>query len=688
MPLLAVLLFPAAVTLQPRVARLSDLIAEVESQAHLNLTVARELGNELVYVRAAPRPAEEWMRLLAEATAAEWERDDATLRLNRSPGLKRRLEKEETAERAARLRQAVATLVGTPNPVELGEEALKRLLEKSVAANAESRQAPARAFQNQIAIQRDLSPVQRFTRRFLGTGVVDELAKVPVGEVVTWSTRPGRRYRPLRVPAPLLAQYQEDLRKVAGAIAARRGDRSFEEAARDIAYEFAALEKAKPVAAVTLRAERFTLTMMNVAVGFQDADGRQTGDHGISLYLRQTGSKWPDYARVRSVPVPSSPEIADLVAANRGADASPALRTRLSDPVTNEPGDVFLRPLLDLLCDRTHTQAVIGLSDGLIYPATHTLESNPQIGEIAEALEEQTVIETRESLVVGHPRYPIEATAMRADRGLLGRYIRTCDRGRICSLDAAAEYARAQTEGAATSQLEFMVFTALGMNNAFNRVNGMLQMVFSGDRDLLRMVGALTPEMRRTLWAGNPIGVAQMPLPARQALESRMYRRYLFLSGERGRQGFPQWDVAAWLPNGIPGDAYLQGETESTLAAIVAEGPRRGAPIDIQTAAGILFNQSRGEWTTPDLGYPDVRTARLWPTTQRTAKVTVRFAPDVDLNFSLYDYTSPSGEAVPYQQLPNAHRKAMEAALEALRQQEERNRQYQQSQGRGNPPPP
>ncbi|MGV3618238.1 MAG: hypothetical protein ACO1SV_23160 [Fimbriimonas sp.] len=673
MPFPIALFFSNSVDLEHRVARLPTVVAELATEGNLRLMVSAELANEIVYIRAKPREAQVWMRLIAEATCGEWAEDGATWRLTRSPALRRRLEEAERIERGVQLERSVRRFLGSPNLAVATPAELQKLTSKSAAA-AEAARSTLASDENRLAvydrlreIEGEFLPKQRFLRRFLTLEVLAMVAEVPAGQVDYRSSQPKRFRRPIPNPTSALAKYGQEREALVSVIAAQRGERSFSDVAMRISNELFLADSGPRPVSVNLRIERLETDQTGVAVDLVGAHGWLVEQAVAILPLIPLPSAWPNFSGLSNLSLEITPRIADLRVLATGMEMD-GLMSLAADPVRNEPGELFTRPLLDALCEKDDTQAIIGLDDSLIPALLGTLIGEPHLGTLIERLEISTVLRASEGLVVGSPRYPVEATKMRLDRGLLRDLVAKIGRRGGYRLDVLAEYAAKQNPDAGVSRLDQLVVRTAGAGVPM--MNGALTSLFDtryGGRETLRMYGLLPSALRRALWEGTAVPVASLPMAAQTSLARRIFRNEVFFRPNPGYRHWSHQDAPGWLPDGIPVDAYLRAEAVSVPAATAAN--RAFAPVPLMMEA-VGFSIYQQETKNPVYGFeklPEVRQSLQWPLRYGTLTINFQFAPNIGFETKLVDIVPLSERAVPYSQLPEGHRKIAEEIVDAMR---------------------
>lgn len=684
MPFLPVLFLTSTIDLENRVARLPAVVEELANESRLDLAVSKELVNELVYVKSKPRDAEAWMRLLAEATCTEWEQDGKTLRLVRLPGTKRRLEAEELAERTDMYVEGARKGVGAPLLSPLTEADARQAIDTATAARTAA-QSPAKGqWERVVAAQEDLLPAQRFMRRYLTRPVLAQIATIPVGEVgyLSSGNHPGRLRT--RIDPSLFDLYNRERALLVQTIKANLGTRTFKRAVADISDYLNLTERpAAPVVAANVRVDRYSPNVLVVGVSLLDAQGVVVEQFARTLPRTVDKPSWPRVDPAR--PFGPTPEIAAMLASFKPEDDARAFRGRAVDPVRHEPGDLFARPVLDSLCERTDTEAVLGLSDCAIPSILNALDEKANLITAARDLEAEVVWRSEANLIVGRPRYPIEATRTRLDRTALRDLLLRVDQGLDARLDTFADYAARQNRDVGVNHLERLIFASTQTMSFGNELVELLLGDYTGSREMLRFYGQLLPDQRQTLWSGQPIFVTRMPAAAQQSLFHRVFRRDVYFDTAPESPLLPNCDAPDLLPKGIPSDAYVQGQTETVTSVIFADGKRRGATMDLERMAFILFRQTTdgAEDASP---YSDVRKSRYRPVRKGSLNLKFRFSPAASVTANLPDFEPLSSSPVTFTGLPADYRKAVEEKAEIFRKDWEKQRERQNSQPKTPPP--
>lgn len=659
------LLFPAGIELENRVARLPEVVAELGVEGKLDLAVARELNNELVYVRSRGRTAEEWLPLLAEAVGAEWEQDGKTRRLVRSPVLKRRMEAEELRERAALWQENARTSIGDPDLSPLDEDETRKVIAKAVELKkaAGARQAGAGA--RLIAAQTDLIPSWRFMRRFLTPAVTTQLAATPLGEVGYWSTAKRPLRQSLSVSRSLFDTFNREHGLLVQTLSEGKDEAGFRRAVADTSDYLNLRRDAGPAVEAMVRVERFNPSVVAINVQLLDAQGGAVEQYGPSISLTVGKSTWPGYATLDTPKFTASPVLQELVSGlDRESEEGKAFRKRALDPVVYEPGDLYLRPVLDAACKRSETDAVIGLPDGAIPVTLSTLGRDLKLAPPILNLEGQVKWRVEPDLVVGHPRYPLEATQTRLDRATFRDLLTRLNKGEAGRLDTFAEYAVRQNPDAGGSELERLIFSA---SEAIHPNNALVELLLGeivGFRDTLRLYGQMTPSQRSALWAEEPVRVAQLPPAAQQTLTRRVFRRDIYLQSQDSTS-LPDRDAPTWLPGGIPAETVLQARNQASPGVILTEGPQKGYAMGLESFANALAYQRSGE-ATP---YGDLQRIRMIPVTLGLLTLKIRFSPQASAETNVIDLPPLAASGLPYADFPADFRRKIEERVEVFRKQ-------------------
>lgn len=660
-PLLAPILIPS-VKLENRVARLPDLVAELVSEGNANLAVSKELANELVYVRSGPRTVDAWLPLIAEAVAAEWDDDGRTRRLTRSPAFKRRLEAEENKAHTEIWLKSVRAAVGTPDPEPLSGEGAQRVID--TAANV--RKAVWARTPNMgaklIDAQKDLIPSWRLMRRLLTRETISQFVTVPLGEVGYWSSikRPMRRL--LTVNPSLLKEYNRERALLIQTLSAGKTRDQFREAAASTSDYWHLTLDAKPATELTVTVQRYNASMAIVHAELQDADGNPIEHCGPTISLTFDRSTWPDYSSLQTHRFPN-PAMEELV---KGlAHESEAFRTLALDPVRNEPGDLYLRPILDAICEKSQTDALIGLPDAAIPLTLSSLNKDLQLVRPLKDLESQVVWRVEPGLIVGRSRYPIEATRTRLDRAIFKDLLSRLAKGGEYRLDTFADYAARQNPDAGATDLERLGFATAQVTYETNSLSELLLGDFVGFRDTLRLYGQLSPPQKQALWAGEDVPIDRLSLPAQQTLVRRVFRRHIDFASSSVAASLPDRDAPWWLPAGIPANAVLQAKLEANPGVMVAEGNRKGFVMSLDSLALANLRQQMGE----DSGFKDLSRTRFSPVTLQFLSFAIRFSPELKAETNLLDLPPLGTSPLTLAELPPDFRKRMDAWTEEYRQQ-------------------
>jgi len=641
------------------------LLVALSAASHTALRSSAELRRDTLLLHVQSTPLAEVMRSLAEASNARWRRSGTTWLLERPVEMERAQRDREIAERAARIRQALAPLFAELHGP-WNEDTLRTAIPKIQDA-----QRTGHLYED---VNR-MDPVWRALLRCLSDVSPAQLASIPLGGRAVFTTPPRGKIGAGAWVA--LSELREE-QAIFGRTARAAGlPEPFEDQAGPSfsAFNHSAWGRFKPYDAMPdmaqLTVQRKWGTGIDVELSLFD------GQHKKLVVLRPTESlialdeplrMAPD----RGCPVPLALSTASraLMAArnipSRTSPLSKAARDLLVHPEEHEPLGLLVSDAYLQYARLKHRNLIADLPDSLVAalfegpdPTQMTVDGLLGWPPYGTPLRMQE----RGDWTIVSSSHPYEARQAHIDRAVLGRVMR-----RIAQRGYAAVEDWADFDANAGSN------PAVSFGAAYIRLLTRRDPTPASipNDAILAVYGGLTEQQKAACFSGQRLSYGAFNSQQRVLLEKVIYgARYNYRGSGNGKQIPPaQGDLydepAVAFPAGLPADLGMSAsESQDRLVYFLAPDAANGdSPfwtINIDHPRETYMGQAP---LLPASGFASVKYQVL---TQRTVEAQIDVTPWYRLSERFTDgVVRPTGPPVPLDGLPEELRKKVADEIRSL----------------------
>jgi len=698
------------VTFAAPAGRASVILPQIAKQAGLNLELAPQTKDEVLFVRVKDVPLSDLMSRLAKVCDAEWKPETGGFRLIRSTDALKRAEQREFADRQTYVDQALSAATAKIAELPPFDEAqAKKLAEQQRAMQERMMQSGPSGGTFRISGARDIgseAPSGRVIIGLLGQIGSARLAKIGEGDRVVFATNATSTQVTMPPAASqLLTRFVQDQKMYAEAYKKTQDpDRQIMiigAGGGDMGPGNPSLGIGKGILAVTRRNEQLQASL---TVADPNGDTISTGTYFLTRPTRMPANG-NDKAPQAIAPSELTKELAKTLGTEIGtviggprrsilriangsgpattfsttAAAGPktpisaALRERLLNPERFDPQGLAVTEALDAVATQTGKNVVASVPDSAIVPLTRSLANEALsvekfLGESAEGLGVSP--ETDASFVTLAPRRPITSMSGRINRPALGKLARKLNQGNL-RLDEMAEFASQQIKPVGFAEIDGVTLSLINPGMSQHALNHL------SDPGILRFYASLDPGQRAELGAGRPISLAALKPNQTAILAREVFHSMEGPSVQRPRQdGAPRMlslfggDVKTErtqvLPMGIPRDGTLAVSVERSTAALASD-PKTGAS-EIVTPSALAMRMYGAE--KPEMSFlgGGAKYDQFQVAEHAQYTFTFNLAPNVTLTRSLEDDAlDPKSPKVTYNQLPAEFRDLTAKALDGLR---------------------
>lgn len=583
-----------AVSLQ-KTAQVSVLLEEISRRSGTSLTTGPKLGKEVLIVAIEGVPLREAMDKIAWATYGAWQKSGGGYRLVRDTDAERAAERHyvkwQTTEAAATLGAYRARVLQRNVAPEISPWLLER----------QGRRAGGPP-----------TPIERLLAQALGYVKPETIIFTRPKASATYSNRP------TEAEFPLGNGFEEVLRSYNDAVLV---DEPAVYAVLNCEYVF----------------ERATATLKLFAKGgWPVAETRAS----IPLYGPDSTPRAKEFAdEVPSTPVPLSEDSKFLRREVRlingfpfGQDIAqmPDLTVRLRDPERYEPMATFTTDVWRTVAASKRANLVANVDDAYLFPGSWVTDL-PSLGQAFRTAGGYNA-ELSKGWLVARPSLANAPWHHRIDRAALARLAKARPATPFAQFEAWADYAGAQAlppDPYTTNQI--LAWMGLPAPNLYT---GWLSP---------RLYGSLPLQGRAHWKAGRGMPVAEIPLPAREALSELVFSHYIW---HESRQSFSDRPTAVF-PQGLPNSGVLDGGLTSTAGFNWRlPNPERGGWSSV---AGIGDFVRRLEASTP----ARLDGLELQPVVRQNLNLTVSVLPNFPLEVAKFEeFGTPQGRFTAWNQMP------------------------------------
>lgn len=680
-----------SLTVRLRAAPVARIVAQIGDKVGMPLKASPSMWQEIVLVDVKDVTASALLSRIAQQTSGQWKVVEGVPTLTRDPKAIARDAKDDLARRTALLKTEMA---GRRASLTIKLDAESYLRENKALSDAVQKATgplTPELLTRSIALNM-AQPDQRLITRLCSLIGLQELAAIGPNERVVWSNLPTRVQRPIGTFLPALAAYADENASWVQ-IQRKLSERQMEETkGEEVEGEGVAQEPAvppRPAVRLLLAVARPGDIMsggLSVSAMFLDDAGR-TVMHVFGNLLNDVGSPTgpANYGKTLTGPIEFSPESKKL---------NEVMRLRFSDGDTE--GKITDQAVLDRVLRPEEFDPLDGGCSDALFSVSKALDKNvvAVIPDVAGFFflfageQEMTIGSFLDQMVAARilrlsedgdwlkimPDDLTLARRMRADRTVLGKFVRLAYEKSNLSLDDTAAFCASHEDAPFSSISLFTMMMVLG-----DRIASL----GSGNWQMLSLWGRLTADQKRTLRGGG-----QLSLGSLSSRQIDLVRQMVF--GAEGRIDQDLSDLAAIKSDSEDGpDALASEPTEALPNGLLASGTLSMSPTQFELFAVKTHSDTGQEIETnempesvawrlfarerPDLfpwatAYADEDRFRLG--TMNTMNFTFRFAPKVLLREDLRDSSVPnSGPWLKYEQLPEATRTRISVLIEQQRQQ-------------------
>ncbi len=673
-------------------------LAEIGKLARLRLEANPQMEGELLVIAVDQAPIGELMERIALATSGRWDPIEGGYKLLPDTTVRQREEREERARKVEAIRKAID----------------KRVEEMQKKPAAGSAPAPRRRVQIGVgsgggafgSMGGGGSAGNAITRLLQGLDPA-ALASVDAGERLVFASRPTRMQLPLpgpvgKIVGDFIAEHNKGL---AGKEKAQIGLEEQVQSGQIPSFIGDMVGRAtRPIppnpAKILLVVSRLPfLGMTNVELRLYGAQGETL--FSTMSQLRAEGleeliaASQPGTAPTAGTAIEYSEASKSLMAASSGGigiggpglslKMGPEIRAKLFRPDVTDPLSLMPSDALLSLAKLRKKPLVASPPDAMVSFATFFSKGKDTVEAFEKTLGEgktATVVKD-DAWIVVRPAEPAQNRSIRTDRPSLAALLATVEKKGVPSLDDVAAYALknpSPMEGG-IGGLYVMMFAPGAFNMGMNGFTSW---------EMLRLYGALPQTQRSALLAGNRLPIGSLSAIARAQVQRLTFGSMAMLEVERpgeakagdempfmgmirmftgGSKDYKDEPTEA-LPNGLPGNAYveLRGTSEPVALAVGGEGQTASGsslmgPEELATLRFLKESMGNNPAAT-QIPQPDkVRLGQ-----RSVMEFAFRLAPGISVKQTLMDNSVPKdGPVVTMENLPADFQKRIDDKIAALK---------------------
>lgn len=679
--LLATHFFPTpGVTLQTRVATVPAIVKELAGLTGRPLKTSPEVENEVIFVSLGESDPDRLMALIAKADSAEWVEKDGQFVLTRSGSLRRKQERDDLRETARLLERQVSKVLVKGDQVEPSDDTAKDWIVKT--------QNPPKVATNYAAYMdfdlraRDWSPAGRMLSRVLRSLPAEDLAAIEIGHTIRWSTHPTRIQGRLPLDEASLNQYIRERNHLASLLVKIEK----EDIRNDAAMYFRMRQRATvPVSgahSVLLLANR-SLERVELTLATYGTEGTLLDLASVTLNLDgEEPAALPGQSRWAKENLQPGAMWKSIINGIVRNPMDPAQIRLAMDPVVNDPLALFQSDAMQTLTAAIGTPLLCRIPDEACLASEAILQSSPNLGDYARALQGSIRFSEDGGVQVGLARFPSVSGSLKANRNVLKGFLANLKEYRLPSLDFISNYAMKAGDGPVISGVEGLLCRATGLFEPYFQIEAIAD-YSSGGRDLLRFYANCPPLQQKALWAGNVIPFGQLTPGSQRELQSAVLTRSTTVDFDslEAPQNVDPTSYVDGLTAGMPVSA--KAKLEPFVTTKLTSGIE--CTLEASSIGYILAQQEKGEWHDERFGYPRVQQSKFIPGMKGNMTLSIGLFAHGSVSKRLADYQiDPKAVAVAYDALPPSHLKPLMKTLEYYR------KVYREagSTTESNPPPP
>lgn len=652
--------------------RAPALIERLATISKVPMAVAPDLTNDVLIVDVKKVSLMELMDRIAAVSLSKWRLQGLTYRLVRSPALVSKAEASELETKTQELRASIAAQSKVVGP-EMDEAQAVSLIKQAEAMSKLSADGGEESGQPLSLAAR--TPAGHLFARALGMLPADDIARMDQEQRRVYSNAPTAMQRKFTGSLDLaIAEFVREFGLWSDVLKRTRN--------RDANVHGLAFDLGGRSIVLPLRVQLVVLGPgSTVTMKIIDAAGTQFAD-SITTLRRSRKFVPPDTTN----PAPGEPiefsNKARLALDHSKPGSGPhntshtkQLVAMASDPLTHDPLS-FLASDLFVAVARGKGLNLVGLLDDGLENSLGPWAFNERttVAAADQIIKANEDVETRTDggWLIVQPRLPGSSIKYRGDRAALKELLVKAASGGL-TLEDRARYSLSQSR----PEYALSYFT-LGMA-------GLEEQALSGEFDLLRLYGSLSPEQRRALERGTSLDFSSLNSIQRGFLERVLYfsKSNLYSArpapgpGVRYSEKFFQElrEPTDLLPNGIPaqGSLRLRIEQQDAVHAITSSGA--SCLVDEPESLGRILEDQRSS---------EDPMSRFQQAARKRYLFVFDVRPDAYLEMEQTDDRIGNSPPGPLSSLPATLRDAIEKSAAVTRKIRER---MPDRQGKGPPPP-
>jgi hypothetical protein len=659
------------------------MLRELSSQADLPLMSSASTDEEVLVLQVREAPIGDLMKQVALVTDAEWIAEKGGYRLVRSVARQQQQEREHLARLTTNVKEAIQYRLKTfPTDALTSSVATKTaeaILKCSEAASKDDDKAEA-AWHQMLRMEQG-SPQARLLHRLIKLADPREIAAVEdQGGRVVFSTHPTLMQRPFTgATATALRSFAFEYNLWRDAVStALEGmpDRD------EVADESEVLTNLEPIEGNLKKALLIVssppFSSLTVEVRVIDERNAAICTYSVDLYDSGEPEEVGDpKERPKEEPIVFSPLTKEFRAAlaqmmrrsgRQSLILSPELRSALLHPEEQDPLSYDASDMVIGVALARKKNVVANLPDEAVHPWHDGPDGQITPSLAIELLQENGVaLEQNEEWLRFRPASVVTARRARMPRRAFGAFLRASVQKHGPSIDDLANFAMALKPPYDAHSMILFEWTNLFKLDPMS--------VIGMNLNLLRLYGTLNASQRQALAAGSHFRFATA-----SAHQKVLLQRLLFVKTERyyvNEVDMPEdqrtsleglaYEPTEILPNGIPGEGYFT--LESAKSAVVfadrgalGMGQRALGPDDIAWQFAAADNPDKYPWITPER---QITSFGQGEALQLTFTFHVR--ENVSTSGDLSECRLSPGESVPFKDLPQAFRDAVDKKVEQVK---------------------
>lgn len=696
---------------------ISKALPLIEQKTGIHLKSSKATEDQVVVIKVASVKLIDLMNKLASATGAEWSKESDGYRLVRGLSLLQQQTQAETNERAAALAKSLAEMKKEADKVpNMDRSAAENYVKQSRGSMGTFVTAMGSGQRGGIRFSTgsDSGPASRAVVGILSLMPIGQLASIPAGTRVVFSTAPTRMQRafPAGVDRVITRFVQEQ--RLVNQVLSETQDARVPAIFLGGGAQTSNTIPAKSILVVNRPPGSSTL-MLQLIVGNSDGDAIATGSTGLSpIEVRPDASFLPKNPNDAVQLSDLSAQFAKLIQAadgggganfqilQSGGSAQMVFMTRAEPDVQTPAGptpkdwrDRILNPekyeplgwvpsdFVISLGASERCNLIACLPDECLIPMCRAFAvSKMNLGPASKMAQEEWGLkfEVEGDWLTISPRHPVESRDTQIDRSGLGKMLRTLDANGRLKLDEMAAYALSQPLQAPAYGFD-RVYARL-INKPF--ADAELSQALSSEREMLRLYGLLGSAQRQALSAGRPL-----PLNGLTSDQLALTRSMVFDSmsgpvntaplGNRNRQQAIRVGAALammgqsltqerteFLPNGLPVNGFVTLAVNREQAVMASQSSGNGSQV--MTVNSLAMTRALSSRTDLPAGlFNATQFDRYRIGTQLNYNFTFQLGPTASLSRSLRDATfDTQAQGVSYDQLPAGFRNNVQRATEQM----------------------